>query len=83
MCIRDSHTAHIGKWHLGEVNGMAPHEQGFAESILMASGLYRRRDDKDIIQARQEFDPIDRFLWQVLDFAATTMVAPGTNRRNI
>jgi uncharacterized sulfatase len=65
------HTAHIGKWHLGEVNGMAPHDQGFAESILMASGLYGRRDDEDIIQARQEFDPIDRFLWRVLDFAAS------------
>ena len=65
------HTAHIGKWHLGEENGMAPLDQGFAESILMASGLYGRRDDEDIIQARQEFDPIDRFLWQVLDFAAS------------
>jgi arylsulfatase A-like enzyme len=65
------HTAHIGKWHLGEVNGMAPHDQGFAESILMASGLYGRRDDENIIQARQEFDPIDRFLWRVTDFAAS------------
>jgi arylsulfatase A-like enzyme len=65
------HTAHIGKWHLGEVNGMAPHDQGFAESLLMASGLYGRLDDEDIIQARQEFDPIDRFLWRVLDFAAS------------
>jgi uncharacterized sulfatase len=65
------HTAHIGKWHLGEINGMAPHDQGFAESLLMASGLYGRRDDGDIFQARQEFDPIDRFLWQVLDFAAS------------
>ncbi len=65
------HTAHIGKWHLGEENGMAPHDQGFAESLLMASGLYGGRDDKDVIQARQEFDPIDRFLWRVLDFAAS------------
>ena len=65
------HTAHIGKWHLGEEDGMYPHDQGFAESILMASGLYGRLDDEDIIQARQEFDPIDRFLWRVLDFAAS------------
>lgn len=65
------HTAHIGKWHLGEEKGMAPHDQGFAESLLMASGLYGRRDDADIIQARQAFDPIDRFLWRVLDFAAS------------
>ena len=54
------HTAHIGKWHLGGANGMAAHDQGFAESLLMASGLYGRRDDDDVIQARQDFDPIDR-----------------------
>jgi uncharacterized sulfatase len=70
------HTAHIGKWHLGEENGMAPHDQGFAESILMASGLYGRLDDEDIIQARQEFDPIDRFLWRILDFAASSNGGP-------
>ena len=53
------HTVHIGKWHLGQVNGMAAHDQGFAESLLMASGLYGRRDDAEVIQARQDFDPID------------------------
>jgi len=65
------HTAHIGKWHLGQDNGMAAHDQGFAESLLMASGLYGRRDDEDVIQARQDFDPIDRFLWSALNFAAS------------
>ena len=60
------HTVHIGKWHLGRVNGMAAHEQGFAESLLMASGLYGRRDDQDVIQARQNFDPIDRFLLSLI-----------------
>ena len=65
------HTVHIGKWHLGQVNGMAAHEQGFAESLLMASGLYGRRDDAEVIQARQDFDPIDRFLWAALNFAAS------------
>ena len=65
------HTAHIGKWHLGRANGMAAHDQGFAESLLMASGLYGRRDDENVIQARQEFDPIDRFLWASLNFAAS------------
>ena len=65
------HTVHIGKWHLGRSNGMAPHQQGFAESLLMASGLYGRRDDAEVIQARQDFDPIDRFLWAALNFAAS------------
>jgi len=71
LADRGYHTVHIGKWHLGRTNGMAPHEQGFAESLLMASGLYGRLDDEDVIQARQDFDPIDRFLWVALNFAAS------------
>ena len=65
------HTVHIGKWHLGGADGMSAHDQGFAESLLMASGLYGRRDDEHVIQARQDFDPIDRFLWAALNFAAS------------
>ncbi len=71
------HTVHIGKWHLGGANGMAAHDQGFAESLLMASGLYGRRDDEDVIQARQDFDPIDRFLWAALNFAASFNGGPA------
>jgi uncharacterized sulfatase len=65
------HTAHIGKWHLGYANGMAPHDQGFDESLLMASGLYLREDDPDVVNSKQDFDPIDRFLWKGLQFAAS------------
>jgi uncharacterized sulfatase len=68
---RGYHTVHIGKWHLGRANGMAPHDQGFDESLLMSSGLYGRRDDEEVVQARQDFDPIDRFLWAALRFAAS------------
>ena len=50
---------------------MAAHDQGFAESLLMASGLYGRLDDANVVQARQDFDPIDRFLWAALNFAAS------------
>ena len=60
------HTVHIGKWHLGGANGMAPHEQGFDESLLMASGLYLPEDDPDVVNSKQDFDPIDRFLWRAL-----------------
>ena len=67
---RGYHTVHIGKWHLGRTNGMAPHEQGFDESLLMTSGLYGRLDDPSVVQSRQDFDPIDRFLWHGLRFAA-------------
>lgn len=62
-------AAHIGKWRLGLENGMAARDQGFAQSLCMVSGLYRRRDNEDIVQVGQTFDPIARFLWEVLNFA--------------
>jgi uncharacterized sulfatase len=65
------HTVHIGKWHLGQTNGMAPHEQGFDESLLMASGLYLPEDHPDVVNSKQDFDPIDRFLWAAMQFAAS------------
>ena len=48
---------------------MAPHEQGFHESLLMASGLYLPEDDPNVVNARLDFDPIDRFLWARMTFA--------------
>ncbi|MFK7730191.1 MAG: sulfatase-like hydrolase/transferase [Pseudomonadales bacterium] len=63
------YTAHIGKWHLGRQNGMAPHEQGFDDSLLMASGLYLPEHDPDVVNAKLPFDPIDQFLWARLNFA--------------
>ena len=62
-------TVHIGKWHLGRKNGMAPHEQGFEESLLMASGLYLPEDDPNVVNAKLDFDPIDQFLWARLTYA--------------
>ena len=65
------HTAHVGKWHLGQTGGMAAHEQGFDESLLMQSGLYLPVDHPEVVNSRQKFDPIDQFLWKVLRFAAS------------
>ncbi len=65
------HTAHIGKWHLGLTNGMAPVDQGFDESLLMVGGLYLPENDPDVVNSKQDFDPIDRFLWKVLPYAAS------------
>ena len=65
------HTVHIGKWHLGRTNGMAPVDQGFDESLLMASGLYLPEDDPDVINSKQDFDPIDHFLWKAMQYAAS------------
>ncbi|MEZ4354718.1 MAG: sulfatase-like hydrolase/transferase [Myxococcota bacterium] len=70
LAARGYHTVHIGKWHLGASNGMAAHDQGFAESLLMASGLYLPEDHPEVVNSRQDFDPIDRFLWAALRYAA-------------
>lgn len=70
LATRGYHNVHIGKWHLGRTNGMAPHEQGFDESLLMTSGLYLPEDDPRVVNAKQDFDPIDPFLWSAMKFAA-------------
>ena len=64
------HNVHIGKWHLGLSNGMAAHDQGFDESLLMAGGLYDHEASPDVVNAKQDFDPIDRFLWATQQFVA-------------
>lgn len=65
------YTAHIGKWHLGRENGMAPHQQGFDDSLLMQSGLYLPEDDPDVVNAKLSFDPIDKFLWAGMAYSAS------------
>jgi len=59
----DYHTVHIGKWHVGESNGMAANDQGFDESLNMAGMLFLPEEHPDAVNSKQEFDPIDRFLW--------------------
>lgn len=68
---RGYHTVHIGKWHLGGGEGFAPNDQGFDESLLMASGLYLPEDDPNVVNAKLDFDPIDRFLWARLGYASS------------
>ena len=68
---RGYYTAHIGKWHLGRGQGFAPNDQGFDDSLLMASGLYLPEDDPNVVNAKLDFDPIDQFLWARLDYAAS------------
>ena len=60
---RGYHTVHIGKWHLGTDNGMAANDQGFDESLLMVGNLFGKEDDPEIVSAKLDFDPIDKFLW--------------------
>ncbi len=73
---RGYHTVHIGKWHLGLGNEYGPNAQGFDESLLMANGLHLREDDPNVVNAKLPFDPIDRFLWARMKFAASYNEGP-------
>ena len=64
------YTAHIGKWHLGRDTHFAALNQGFDESLLMSSGLFLPKDDPRVVNAFLDFDPIDKFLWATMDYAA-------------
>ena len=78
---RGYHTVHIGKWHLGNGKGFHPNDQGFDESLMMESGLHLPEDDPRVVNARVDFDPIDRFLWASMRFATSynrgAWFAPG------
>lgn len=43
----------------------------------MTSGLYLPKDDPGVVNSMQEFDPIDRFLWRALLFAASFNGGPA------
>ena len=68
---RGYHTVHIGKWHLGSTPQMRPNNQGFDESLFMESGLYLPIKHPDVVNSRQDFDPIDRFLWPNMRFGVS------------
>jgi arylsulfatase A-like enzyme len=62
---RGYHTLGFGKWHLGESPKFHPNAQGFDEYLGFAAGasLYLPKDDPNVVNSRQDFDPIDKFLW--------------------
>ena len=68
---RDYHTVHLGKWHLGGGKGMRPEEQGFDESLgfIIGGQMFLPKDDPNVVNAKQDFDPIDKFLWANLPFS--------------
>jgi arylsulfatase A-like enzyme len=68
---RGYHTVHLGKWHLGEARGMRPEHQGFDESLgfIIGGQKYLPEDDPNSVNSKQDFDPIDRFLWTNLPFS--------------
>jgi uncharacterized sulfatase len=68
---RGYHNIHIGKWHLGSTPEMRPNNQGFDESLFMESGLYLPEKDARVINSKQDFDPIDKFLWPNMRFGVS------------
>ncbi|HOF52610.1 MAG TPA: sulfatase-like hydrolase/transferase, partial [Rhodoferax sp.] len=68
---RGYHTLHIGKWHLGSTPEMRPNNQGFDETLFMESGLHLPVNSPDVENSRQDFDPIDKFLWPNMRFGVS------------
>ena len=68
---RGYHTMHLGKWHLGGTKELRPNNQGFDESLYMESGLYLPENSPDVVNSKQDFDPIDGFLWPNMRFAVS------------
>lgn len=65
------HSVVLGKWHLGGSEGFSPIDQGFDEFLgfLPGAALFMDEDDPNVVNSRQDFDPIDKFLWANMDFA--------------
>jgi uncharacterized sulfatase len=64
------HTIQIGKWHLGHGPEFGPNAQGFDEALSMAGGLYLPEDDPSVVNAKLDFDLIDKVLWGTQRYAA-------------
>ncbi len=64
------HSVHVGKWHLGGTEKFMPTKHGFDESLWMESGgMFLPEDDPNVVNAKLDFDPIDKFLWANLPYA--------------
>lgn len=65
------HTVHLGKWHLGGAKGMRPEQQGFDESLgfIIGGQMYLPENDPNAVNSKQDFDPIDKYIWANLPFS--------------
>jgi arylsulfatase A-like enzyme len=61
----DYHTVHLGKWHLGDSPQFRSYNHGFNESLshLHGASMFLPTKDPNVVNAMQDFDPIDKFLW--------------------
>jgi uncharacterized sulfatase len=56
---------------LGNAPKFLPNQHGFHESLNMESGLYLPENDPNVVNSKQDFDPIDQFLWPNMRFAVS------------
>jgi arylsulfatase A-like enzyme len=58
-------TLQLGKWHLGDSPQFRPYAHGFDESLALMHGasMFLPENSAQVVNAKQEFDPIDKFLW--------------------
>ena len=65
------HSVALGKWRPGEAEGYRPLDQGFDEFLrfLPGAAMFRFERDANVINSKQDFDPIDRFLRPNLSYA--------------
>jgi arylsulfatase A-like enzyme len=68
---RGYRTLHLGKWHLGGSKGLRPEDQGFDESLgfMIGGQMFLPEDAPDVVNSKQAFDPIDKYLWANLPFS--------------
>jgi arylsulfatase A-like enzyme len=59
------HTVHLGKWHLGDSPQFRAYRHGFDESLshLHGASMFLPTKHPGVVNAMQDFDPIDKFLW--------------------
>jgi arylsulfatase A-like enzyme len=71
-------TLMLGKWHLGETPASRPEARGFDEFLGFLSGaaMFLPAGDVNSVESRQDFDPIDKFLWANLPFAVVNNKDP-------
>ena len=63
------YTAHIGKWHLGRVDGSLPNDNGFDDSLILDGSLYLPENDENVVNAKFDYG-IDKMVWARGQFSA-------------
>ncbi len=56
------YTAHIGKWHLGEVAPYTPINRGFDDSLTLSGASYLPENDEHVVNSKLD-DAIDKMVW--------------------